>query len=120
MVTFADRLLEAMDARGIDRRELCARTGLKSANITDYISHPERSPRLSSAFLIADALDVSIDWLAGRDGFSMDGNDFGRGCPECPDGDSKRVCNRYAALPRQGRESVKDMCAIQELKYRVR
>lgn len=37
------------------------------------MNNPDRSPKLSTAVKIADALDVSLDWLAGREGFDMHG-----------------------------------------------
>ena len=49
------------------RADLCRLTGLKSANLVPYMKqNPERSPKLSTATLIANALDVSLDFLAGR------------------------------------------------------
>ena len=66
-MTFGERLQAALDAQGINRAELCRRTGLKSANLVPYMKPgSDRSPKLSTAILIADALGVSLDYLAGR------------------------------------------------------
>ena len=73
MTSFADRLLDALDEKKLTRADLCRMTGLKSAHLVGYIKNPDRSPKLSTAIKIADALDVSIDWLAGREGFDMHG-----------------------------------------------
>lgn len=66
-MTFGERLQAVLDAQGINRAELCRRTGLKSANLVPYMKPgSDRSPKLSTAVLIANALGVSLDYLAGR------------------------------------------------------
>lgn len=65
-MTFGERLQSVLDAQGINRAELCRRTGLKSSNLVPYMKKDsERSPKLSTAVLIANALGVSVDYLAG-------------------------------------------------------
>lgn len=63
---FGDRLMEVLDERGMTRADLCRLTGLTSGHITPYIRDPKRSPKLTTAIKIADALDISLDYLAGR------------------------------------------------------
>lgn len=65
-MTFGERLQAVLDAQGINRAELCRRTGLKSANLVPYMKPgSDRSPKLSTAVMIANALGVSLDYLAG-------------------------------------------------------
>lgn len=49
------------------RADLCRITGLTSGHLTPYIKDPNRDPRLSTLIKIADALDVTLDCLAGRE-----------------------------------------------------
>ena len=66
-MSFGERLQQVLDAKSMTRADLCRLTGLKSSNLVPYMKKdPERSPKLSTALLIADALDVSLDFLAGR------------------------------------------------------
>ena len=67
-MTFGTRLQKVLDEKGMNRADLCRLTGLKSANLVPYMKPgSERSPKLSTAVLIANALDVSLDYLAERE-----------------------------------------------------
>lgn len=64
--TFPGRLREAMDAKGIKAAAMAARTGLSRAAISQYLSG-QHTPTESRMELLAEMLDVSVDWLSGKD-----------------------------------------------------
>ena len=44
-----------------------------SSKVSQLVKGKTTDPRMSTLIALADALDVSIDWLAGREGFDMHG-----------------------------------------------
>ncbi len=66
MATFQERLLEAMDIRGINQAELVKRTGLSKPSINQYV-HGVYTPKQKALWKIAYALSVNISWLMGHD-----------------------------------------------------
>ena len=64
-MSFGERVIEALDLKGMTREELYVATGLKSSYLVGYLKNPDRSPQLSTACKIALALDVSLDYLGG-------------------------------------------------------
>lgn len=58
----AQRLKEAMKNKGINQRRLCELTGISKSGISQYCSG-KTHPGTHSLKLIADALDVSIEYL---------------------------------------------------------
>lgn len=64
-MSFGKQLEKALAIRGISQAELCRRSGLKSSYISQYIKKPDRDPYLSTAVKIAQALNVSLEFLAG-------------------------------------------------------
>ena len=65
-MSFGKQLEKALEIRGISQAELCRRSGLKSSYISQYINKPDRDPYLSTAVKIANALNVSLEFLAGE------------------------------------------------------
>lgn len=68
MAVFAKRLKEARTERGLTQKELAALSGVSTVMISSYErtdAETGKNPALSSVFAIANALDVSIDWLCG-------------------------------------------------------
>lgn len=63
---FRDRVLEALQMRGMTQADLCHKTQMGSSKVSQILSGKVKDPRLSTAIKIADALDVSLDYLAGR------------------------------------------------------
>lgn len=63
--TVASRIREARARAGMDRETLASESGLCVPTITAY-ENGDRWPSLYSAVIIADALGVSVDYLAGR------------------------------------------------------
>lgn len=70
MELFAKRLKEARQNKGIKQKELSELTGISVAMLSAY-ENPNakagKNPTLSTAYTLANALDVSIDWLCGND-----------------------------------------------------
>lgn len=63
---FKDRVLEALQMRGMSQADLCHKTQMGSSKVSQILSGKVKDPRLSTAIKIADALDISLDYLAGR------------------------------------------------------
>jgi transcriptional regulator with XRE-family HTH domain len=68
---FSRRLREARRARGWNRVELAERSGVFSQQINRYeapryLRGVGQGPLIGTIYRLADALDVSIDWLVGR------------------------------------------------------
>ena len=62
---FGKRLEAARMEKGWSIRELGRRIGVESSTISSY-ELETHEPRLFYIVLLADALEVSIDWLTGR------------------------------------------------------
>lgn len=65
-MSFSKRMNEALNVKGWSQADLCKATGFKSGLISQLATDENRDPRLSTAAKIADALDLSLDYLAGR------------------------------------------------------
>ena len=65
MDIFKDRLIEAMNARGMRAAELSKRTGLSKARISQYVNG-KFIPKSDAILLMAEALRVSELWLLGK------------------------------------------------------
>jgi transcriptional regulator with XRE-family HTH domain len=64
-MTFGDRLREARKLRGLTLQELAKKTGISYSSISLY-ENDGRDPSFFNLFCIAEVLNVSLDWLAGR------------------------------------------------------
>lgn len=65
---FAERLKEARTALKITQAELCKKSGVTAATISAYESadgNKGKNPSLDNALKLAQALNVSLDWLCG-------------------------------------------------------
>ncbi len=60
-----EKIKIALEARGMSQKELSEKAHATEASISRYING-ERYPKWQIAKRIADALDVSLDWLADR------------------------------------------------------
>lgn len=103
-MNFGQRLLDILDEKNMTRAELCRLTGLKSSNLVSYIKDPNRSPKLSTAVKIADALGVSLDYLS-------DSND-----PQEStyiDAQKSRLLDGFSKLNAEGRSDVIDYVEFQ-------
>lgn len=64
---FRTRLKEEMEAQGFNPASLSVRAGLNRRAVTDILSGAALSPRISTAFKLAKALNLSLDeLLSGR------------------------------------------------------
>lgn len=63
--SFAVRLAEQRQRRGLTQAQLAAKTGLNSAAISHFETE-ERRPSFANLFRLVTALDVSADYLIGR------------------------------------------------------
>jgi len=62
---FSKRLRRARNYRKLTQDQLEELSGVSRCQISLY-ERSDRLPTLQSAVKLADALDVSLDWLAGR------------------------------------------------------
>ena len=65
MATIAEKLNEAKLEKGILVYDMSAQTGINASSIKGYLSG-ENEPRAHNLCLLADVLDVSVDWLLDR------------------------------------------------------
>ena len=63
--TLAERIQHVMDERDVTQADLARMTGMTTSNIAYIVNGKTKDPRLSSVMLIAEALDVSLNYLAG-------------------------------------------------------
>lgn len=70
MENFRERLLEAMEIRGVRQIDLAQATGISKPRINQYVKGVYE-PKQDALCKIADALNVDISWLMGHD-VSMD------------------------------------------------
>lgn len=66
METIAKRLRIALDASGLTQTELSKLTGITKPSISTYLSG-KYEPKQANVFTLAETLDVSPEWLMGRD-----------------------------------------------------
>lgn len=64
-MTLGERMKYAREAAELSVRGLAELSGVGKSTIVDYESDLHE-PRLFTMALLADILEVSIDWLAGR------------------------------------------------------
>lgn len=69
--TLAERIQFAMSERGMSQADLARKTGMTTANIAYIVNGKTKDPRFQSILLIAKALDVPLDYLAGNVTFGM-------------------------------------------------
>ncbi|MDY3982208.1 helix-turn-helix domain-containing protein [Paraeggerthella sp. LCP19S3_G8] len=103
-MNFGQRLLDILEDRDMTRADLCRLTGLKSSNLVPYIKNPDASPKLSTAVKIADALDVSLDYLAGR---------TEKKAIRYEDAETQRLADGFSQLNRDGRSAIKEQLDFQ-------
>lgn len=113
MTSFSERLAHEMNEQGISQAELCRRTGLKSGHISPYLtSKTDRDPRISTVAKIANALDVSVDYLAG-----LTDNPSGFTEEELKqfriDADIKALIFKYSQLPPERKEIIQETVDFQ-------
>lgn len=68
---FQERLSACMQAKGLNGAELSALSGVTAATISRYLNNL-RQPNIENIVALADALDVSVDYLLGLHDVSDD------------------------------------------------
>ena len=63
--TLAERIQHAMDEQEITQADLARMTGMTTSNVAYIVNGKTKDPRFQSVLLIADALGVSLNYLAG-------------------------------------------------------
>jgi repressor LexA len=96
MDIFKDRLIEAMQARGMRAAELSKRTGLSKARISQYVNG-KFVPKSDAVLQIAEALRVSELWLLGK-APHMEPAEAARPVIPCPENLSPLRLRRYPVL----------------------
>lgn len=69
--TFGERMRFARKERGITQKALAETTGIHHRTVQGY-EGDSIQPTIFMATCIADAMEVSLDWLAGRDEYCAD------------------------------------------------
>ena len=64
-VSFPERLRAARESKGLSQTDLAKRAGFQPSAICHF-ENGRRTPSLDSLRKLADALSVSLDYLAGR------------------------------------------------------
>jgi transcriptional regulator with XRE-family HTH domain len=54
-----------LDMKGMTQADLARKSGLSTAVVSQIVSGKTKDPRLSNVVMIANALGVSLDYLAG-------------------------------------------------------
>lgn len=112
MELFTERVNLAMEAKGYKQVDLCTATKESSSKISLIVNGKVTDPRLSTAVKIAEALDVSLDYLAGRTD-----NPLGI-CDEELDGlridaESRALLDGFSRLAPDGRRSISEQVEFQ-------
>lgn len=63
---FHDSLSRIAASRGLTQADLCRMSGIPTSLMSNYFNG-KRSPTLTNAIAMADALQISLDELAGRE-----------------------------------------------------
>lgn len=93
---FYERLSALMDERGLKQVDFCKLTGLSSAQVNHLVNGRTKDPKLSTAIKVADALGVSLDYLAGRASPP--------GARAYADARQRRMNEAYEQMDEEGRE----------------
>lgn len=106
-MSFGEQLAKALEMREMTQAELCHKSGLKSSYVSQYLNKPDRDPQLSTALRIAQALDVSLNFLAGLE---EDPDMF------YADPMTMRLVNGFHQLPYKSKQSVLEQVDFQLFK----
>ena len=69
--SLSERINFAMEKQGLQQADLARMTGLSTAVISQIVSGKTENPTFSKVVLIARALNVPIDYLAGNIGYAV-------------------------------------------------
>lgn len=68
--SLAERIQYALDKQGISQADLARRSGLSTSVVAQIVTGYTKDPRFMSVLRIAEALGVSLEYLAGRAPYS--------------------------------------------------
>lgn len=100
---FTERLAELTAPRGTMAR-LSETTGLSTGLLSNYKNGTD--PSLKNAVKIANALDVSLDYLAGRDGYAPSPLAAGEPCGESLSPDEESLVSTYRSVTSHGKKAM--------------
>ena len=69
--SLSERINYAMEKQGLQQADLARMTGLSTAVISQIVSGKTENPTFSKVVLIAKALNVPIDYLAGNISYAV-------------------------------------------------
>lgn len=70
-MSFSENLKKILDERQLKQANLCRMTGIQTSLMSDYLNG-KKSPAISNAITIADALNISLDTLVGKKIYEKD------------------------------------------------
>lgn len=116
---FGQRVNELLLKEGITPADLSRELGWNTGVLSQYMNNPNRDPRLSTAAKIAETLDVSLDYLAGRTD-----NPMGM-CDEELEGlhidsEARALLRGFELLPKEGRDAISDQVEFQLSKSKAK
>lgn len=68
-MSFNDNLKLLLKDKNLKQADLCRMTGIQTSLMSDYLGG-KKNPTIGNAILIADALNISLDTLVGKDKYS--------------------------------------------------
>lgn len=116
-MVFQDRLNDELKARGWRQADLCRAAGISSAQATHLMNGRTKDPTLNTAIKIAKALDVSIDYLAGRTD-NPEGMTDEEHAQMVINAEARALLRGFELLPPEGKETVQEMVDFQLSKSR--
>lgn len=75
MLPIRFRIKEAMMNRGMKQADLARKTGITKGTISGYLSG-RYIPKQSSIYLLAEALNVDVEWLMGFDSPAVESRSY--------------------------------------------
>lgn len=96
-----DRIAQAMKNAGMSQADLCRATNMGSSKVSQILKGKVADPRLSTTIKIADALGVSLDYLAGREDLSVTSCAY--------NSDESALLDNYRAASPDGRAAISQM-----------
>lgn len=92
-----ERIQYILNSKEMTQADLSRAAGLSTAQVSQIMSGKVKDPRLSTIAAIAEALNVSLDYLA-----------FGRERVTLTDYTSEKLANAYRKLNQDGRRRLAD------------
>lgn len=117
METLQKRINQAMKSKGYGQADLVRVTKEGASKISQLVNGKVKDPRMSTLVKIAEALDVSLDYLAGRTD-----NPMGMCDEELEDlyidARARELLRGFELLPPEGKDAIQDQVDFQLSKSR--